>query len=138
MSYGKLFDLHDNCEVALALAAQTIATDTTTNGAIIDTLGFHGLEFILQSAAITDGAYTVTLTHGDDSGLSDGATVSADDLLGSIAFADTDDNAAKRIGYIGKKRYVRLNVVSTGTTTGGAFAATAVKFSPKHAPVANQ
>lgn len=135
---GKLFDLHDNCEVANALDSQTISTDTTTNGEIIDIAGYHGLEFVLKSGAITDGAYTVTLTHGDDSGLSDGATVAAADLLGSIAFADTDDDAAKRIGYIGKKRYVRLNVVSTGTTSGGVFDGVAVKFSPFTAPVANQ
>ena len=135
---GKLFDLHDNCEVANALDSSTISSDTTTNGEIVDVLGYHGLEFILKSGAITDGAYTVTLTEGDDSGLSDGATVAAADLLGSIAFALTDDNVAKRVGYIGKKRYVRLNVVSTGTTSGGVFDGVAVKFSPIHGPVANQ
>lgn len=135
---GKLFDLHDNCEVANALNSQTISTDTTTNGVIIDTQGYHGLEFILKSGAITDGAYTVTLTHGDNSALSDGTTVSADDLLGSIAFADTEDNTAKRVGYIGKKRYVRMNVVSTSTSSGGVFSGVAVKFSPFSAPVANQ
>ncbi len=135
---GKLFDLHDNCEVANALDSQTIGTDTTTNGEIIDTVGFHGLEFVLKSGTVTDGAYTVTLTEGDDAALSDGATVAAADLLGSIAFADTDDDAAKRVGYIGKKRYVRMNVVSTGTTSGGVFSGVAVKFSPNSAPVANQ
>lgn len=135
---GKLFDLHDNCEVANALDSSTISSDTTTNGEIIDTAAFHGLEFILKSGAITDGAYTVALTEGDDSGLSDGTAVSADDLLGSIAFADTEDNVAKRIGYIGKKRYVRLSIVSTGTASGGIFDGVAVKYAPFHAPVANQ
>ncbi len=135
---SKLFDLHDNCEVANALSSQTIATDTTTNGEIIDTQGYHGLEFILKSGTITDGAYTVTLTEGEDSGLSDGTTVAAANLLGSISFALTDDDTAKRVGYIGKKRYVRLNIVSTGTTSGGLFDGVAVKFSPFTAPVANQ
>ena len=138
MGLGKLFDLHDNCEVANALDSQTISTDTTTNGEIIDTLGFHGLEFILKAGAVADGAYTVTLEHGDDAALADAAAVDAADVLGSIAVADTDDNAAKRIGYIGKKRYVRMNVVSTSTSSGGAFDGVAVKFSPRHAPVPNQ
>tara|TARA_R110000851_G_scaffold134568_2_gene269880 strand:- start:3201 stop:3617 length:417 start_codon:yes stop_codon:yes gene_type:complete len=138
MSFGKLFDLHDNCQVANALDSQTISTDTTTNGEIIDTKGFHGLEFILKSAAVTDGAYAVTLTHGDDSGLSDGVTVNVADLLGSIDFVAADDNVAKRIGYIGKKRYARLNVVSTGTSSGAVLDGVAVQFSPFHAPVANQ
>tara|TARA_R110000850_G_scaffold115092_3_gene230098 strand:- start:1082 stop:1492 length:411 start_codon:yes stop_codon:yes gene_type:complete len=135
---GKLFDLHDNCEVANALDSATISSDTTTNGEIVDTAGYHGLELVLKSGVITDGAYTVTLTHGDNAALSDGATVVAADLLGSIAFAATEDNVAKRVGYIGKKRYVRLNVVSTGTSSGGVFDGVAVKFSPFHAPVANQ
>jgi len=135
---SKLFDLHDNCNVLNAFTSATISTDTTTTGAIIDTVGYHGLEFILRSAVITDGAYTVTMTEGDDSGLSDGATVSAANTLGSIAFALTEDNTPKRIGYIGKKRYVRLNIVSTATSSGGVFNANAVLFSPTHAPVANQ
>lgn len=134
----KLFDLHNNCEVANALDSQTISSDTTTNGEIVDVAGFHGIEFILKSGTVTDGAYTVTLTEGDDAALSDGATVAAADLLGSIAFAAADDNVAKRVGYIGKKRYVRMNVVSTSTTSGGVFDGVAVKFSPNHAPVANQ
>lgn len=134
---GKLFDLHHNCDVANALNSQTISSDTTTNGVIIDMQGYHGLEFILKSGTITDGAYTVALQHGDDSGLSDAAAVDADEVLGSIAFADTEDNVAKRIGYIGKKRYVRMNVVSTGTTSGGVFDGVAVQFSPFSAPVAD-
>ena len=134
----KLFDLHDNCEVANALDSQTISTDTTTNGEIIDTAGYHGLEFILKSGTLTDGAYTVTLTEGDDSALSDGATVDSDDLLGSITFAATEDDTAKRVGYIGKKRYVRMNVVSTSTSSGGVLDGVAVLFSPNHAPVDNQ
>ena len=134
----RLFDLHDNCQVLNALDSQTISTDTTTNGEIIDTSSFHGLEFFLKSAAITDGTYTVTLTEGDDSALGDGTTVDAADLLGSIAFVAAEDDTPKRIGYIGKKRYVRMNVVSADTTSGGVFDGVAVLFAPNHAPVANQ
>lgn len=135
---GKLFDLHDNCEVANAFDSATISTNATTDGEIIDIAGYHGLEFVLKSAAITDGTYTVVLAHGDADDLSDAATVGAADLLGSIAFAATEDNTPKRVGYIGKKRYVRLSVVSAGTSSGGVFDGVAVKFSPNHAPVANQ
>lgn len=132
------FDLHNNCDVITALNSQTIATDTTTNGVIIDTKGSRAIEFILTSGTITDGAYTVTATQGDDSGLSDGVAVDAELLLGSIAFAATEDNVSKRVGFIGKKRYVRFSVVSTGTTSGGVFSGVAVRANPNHAPVANQ
>ena len=132
------FDLHNNCDVQNGLDSQTIATDTTTDGEIIDTKGFRQIEFILKSGAITDGAYTVTATQGDDAALADGVAVPAELLLGSIAFADTDDNAAKRVGFIGKQRYVRFSVVSTGTTSGGVFDGVVVRACPNNAPVANQ
>ncbi|MGR3179841.1 MAG: hypothetical protein ACUZ8E_17515 [Candidatus Anammoxibacter sp.] len=132
------FDLHNKVKVLNALDSQTIATDTTTNGEIIDTAAFHALEFILKSGAVADGDFTVALQHGDDSGLSDAATVAAADLLGSIVFLAADDDAAKRIGYIGKKRFVRMTIVSDNTSSGGVFSGVALQGNPLHAPVANQ
>jgi hypothetical protein len=67
------------------------------------------------------GDFTVILEHGDDSGLSDAVLVTAEETLGSIVFATSGDaNTAKRIGYIGKKRYVRLSIVSN-VFVGGSF-----------------
>lgn len=135
---GTPFDLYSNIKVENALDVTSISSDTNTDGEIIDVEDFRGITFLLRSGTITDGAYTVTLRHGDDSGLSDAADVSSDDVLGSISFADTDDNTVKRIGYIGKKRYVQMRVVSTGTTSGGSFNGNVIKSVPNSAPVANQ
>jgi hypothetical protein len=131
-------DLYHDCQVTSAFNSATIGSDTTTNGVIVDTAGFEALTFSVQSGAITDGAYTVTMAHSDASDLSGSEAVPADEVLGSIAFALAEDNVAKRIGYIGKKRYVRISIVSTGTTSGGVFSATAIKSVPHSAPVANQ
>lgn len=131
-------DFYHDCQVTSAFNSATISSDTTTNGVIVDTAGFEALTFSVQSGAITDGAYTVTMSHGDDSSLSDADAVPSDEVLGSIAFALAEDNTAKRIGYIGKKRYVRISIVSTSTTSGGVFAATAIRSVPHSAPVANQ
>lgn len=130
-------DLHHHTAVESALDSQTIGTDTTTLGNIIDTAGFEALEFILQSGTITDGAYAVSLQEGDDSGLSDAAAVSAEETLGNADFALADDDTAKRIGYIGKKRYCRLAIVSTATTSGGVFSAAAMKGMAAHQPTAD-
>lgn len=132
------FDLHNNSTVATAFDLQTISTDTTTNGNTIDTKDYNMVEFVLTSGTLTDGAYTVTMQHGDDAGLSDVATVPAAEVLGSIDFALAEDDEAKRIGYIGKKRYVRINVVSTSTSSGGLFAGVVVKAAGMHNPQANQ
>ena len=128
------FDMHHHTKQLAGLTSQTIATDTTTAGEIIDTAGFTALEFFLLSGTVTDGAYAVSLQHGDDSGLSDVTAVSAEETLGDADFALADDDTAKRIGYIGKKRYVRLSVVSTATTSGGVFAGVAVLGNAAHQP----
>lgn len=130
-------DLHNKCLVANALAAATLTTGTTS-GIIVDTASFEALEFVLQSGTITDGAFAVTLEEGDDSGLSDAADVVAAEMLGDASFAATDDDSVKRVGYIGKKRYVRLKIVATGATTGGPFAAMGLLAFGAHQPVANQ
>lgn len=134
----QVFEMYNDTQVETALTSQTISTDTTTSGAIIDTAGFESLMFTFLSGTVTDGDYVVQLWHGDDSGLSDAAQVDAEEVLGSVTYAAADDDTAKRIGYIGKKRYAQVRVVSTSTTSGGVFSATAVLGTPHHAPVANQ
>ena len=133
------YDLHNNVNAAMALKEAAITTDTTTVGEIIDTKDFGSLEFIVSSGTITDGAYALKLEEGDDSGLSDAADVSADNILGDlVGFVAADDDTVKRVGSIGKKRYQRLSIVSTGTTTGGdSFGAVAAQGNPKSMPVAN-
>jgi len=107
---------------AVAVNFQTIASDTTTVGTIIDSQGFESLIFSLVTATVTDGDYALILEDGDDSGLSDAATVTSTFLVGSLpAFTeDTDDNLSLDVGYIGKKRYVRASVVSTNFSASGA------------------
>lgn len=132
-------DLHNNIKATPALNPQAIASSTTVNGAIIDLAGYESAEFLIQSATLTDGTYTPSITEGDASNLSDGAAVAAGDLIGTVAdatFAATADNSVKKLGYKGGKRYIRLNITSTGVTSGGTLAAVAVLGHPKSAPVA--
>lgn len=132
-------DLHDNIKAEVAFNTAAITSDTTTNGNIIDMQGFGSVEFIIQSGTLTDGTYTPLLKEGDAANLSDAETVDAADLTGTIAgatFAASDDNKAKKVGYIGNKRYVRLSIVSASTTSGGTVSAVAVKANAADAPVA--
>lgn len=131
-------DLHSNVKQVVAKTAAAITTDTTTVGSIIDTAGYESLEYIVLSGTITDGAYALKLEQGDDSGLSDAADVPADEVLGVLTgFVAADDNAVKRVGSIGKKRYQRLSIVSTDTTSGANFfAAVGVLGHPQTGPVA--
>ena len=130
-------DQRSDLSVLEALAAQTISTDTTTVGAIIDRKGFEAVTIAMAAATLTDGTYTPLLEEGDDSGLSDAAAVADADLIGTEAgeaFAATDDNTVKTLGYIGTKRYVRLSIVSASTSSGGALSAVAILGCPHDAP----
>jgi hypothetical protein len=114
-------DLYNDVSSKIALNTQLINTDTTTNGVIIDTKGYESITFIFHSATLTAGTFTPLIQDGEDSGLSDAAAVADDFLIGTeagAAFAATDDNKTKRIGYVGKKRYVRFNVVSASSADG--------------------
>ena len=131
------FDLHSNVSSVPALAPATISTNTTTVGLIIDTLGFESLEYVLQSLTLVDGNFAFLLEEGDDAALADAAEVPAANVLGVLTgFAATDDNVSKRVGSIGKKRYQRLSIVSTGVTAGGTIGGIGVLGHPKTAPVA--
>jgi hypothetical protein len=105
-----------------ALNTQVINTDTTTNGVIIDTLGYESVLFILKMGIVTAGNATILIQDGDDASLSDAANVDDKWLLGTEVTLDAS-NALASIGYIGKKRYVRLSVITAGTAdlTAGAI-----------------
>jgi hypothetical protein len=133
------FDLYNDITVTSGLNIGAISTNTTTSGPWIDTLGAYGLTYSILSGTITDGTYTPNLQESDsDAGShSDASNVSTDFVIGTYAdatFVAADDNTAKKLGYAGKKRYVRLQLVSTGVTTGGTLSASAIVGIPRHAP----
>lgn len=132
------YDLHSNVKQVVALDSQDITTNTTTVGNVIDTVGFESLEYLIQSGVITDGAYALVLEEDDVIGFGSATAVPSDEILGVLTgFVAADDNAAKRVGSIGKKRFQRLSIVSTGTATGATkMSSTAVLGDPKSAPVA--
>lgn len=128
-------DLTSAISPDVAMTTQAITTDTTTVGAIIDSKGFESLDFSVLSGTLTDGDYVALLEDGEDSSLSDAATVATDFIIGTLpVFALSDDDTVKHVGYVGKKRYVRLSLVSTNVTTGGTLSSVATKGHPKTRP----
>lgn len=134
----KVRDLHHSVKASPAInPAAAITGNGDTNSAWIDTQGFGSTEFVFQSGVITDGTFATKLQDADAANQSDVADVAAAGLLGSApAFAVDDDNKAKRVGYIGTKRYVRAVVTQAGATSGGFLAATCVQGHPWSMPVA--
>lgn len=130
-------DMHTKINPSSGLNIQTIGSNTTTNGVIIDTQNFESVEWLIFSGTITDGTYVPVIEESADSGLSGATTVGTDFLLGTAAnatFTATDDNVVKRIGSVGKERYQRLSLTSTGVTTGATIGVIAVLGNARHQP----
>jgi len=133
------YDLHSTVDDRIAFETQTINSDVTKNGEIIDTAGFESIEFILQSVDIPDGTFTALLEEDDDALMPVETTtvLSAEETLGVLTMfiSGVDDNTTKRVGSIGKKRYQRLSLVSTGVSGNHIFTGIAILGHPHSSPV---
>ncbi|MGL6349729.1 MAG: hypothetical protein ACRC2U_07785 [Aeromonas sp.] len=130
------YDLSSDIFPSVALNTAAITSSTTTTGTnIIDTQGYGAVVFVLNVGARTDGTYTLVLEHGDAANLSDTSAPAASDLNGTLAAtAANTAQTIKRIGYVGNKRYVRANVVSTGVTRGAPVGVLAIRGRPTVRP----
>lgn len=112
--------------IANPVLAQSITADGTTVGSIIDTKGFESITLALMIHSIGGvGDHTLSLEDGDDPALADTAPVLvADDPQTVIGTFKTLDTALQinRVGYIGKKRYLRatINTANAAALTGVA------------------
>lgn len=125
-----------------AISPVDLANDTPAVSQIIDTQGFNSLAFMLLTGSLADAGatFTVLVEHGDVSNLSDAAAVSDDQLIGTEALASFDqshDNAARKIGYVGDKRYVRLTVTPSGNAAAALFSAGALLSKASIQPQSN-
>lgn len=129
-------DLKNNIKSLNALNIQAITTNATTAGVEIDTQGFDSVTFEIITGARTDGTVTPLIQESDVSGSYSGS-VADDDLIGLEADAALSAAQSRSIiGYVGKKRYVKLSLVSTVVTSGLTAGASAFLGSAKHNPVA--
>lgn len=129
-------DLHSPVHYKPGFAPVVVTDNTAQVSAIIDLQNFNGCEFIIQTGTLADAdaTFAVLVEEGDDSGLSDAAAAPDTDLLGTeagAAFNFGDDNAVRKIGYVGGKRYVRLTCTPSGNA-GSAPLACLVALVPKN------
>jgi hypothetical protein len=128
-------DLKNDIKSLNALNIQAITTNATTAGVEIDTQGFDSVTFEIITGARTDGTVTPLIQESDVSGSYSGS-VADDDLIGTEANAALSAAQSRSIiGYVGKKRYVKLSLVSTAVTSGLTAGASAILGAAKHNPV---
>jgi hypothetical protein len=139
-------ELHSNSKTMRVVGPVAIGANGTVTGKIIDRQGYGGVEFVAQYGAIvtTGTVCTLVVFEGDVTGTM--TSVADADLIGTEALASrlggattsgVGQNVAKRVGYKGSKRYVRVDAVKTGTTSVGCVNVSALLFNPMIAPVSN-
>lgn len=109
-------DLINNIDAKRAISPAAAVTDNTAFvSQILDRLGAESVALLINLGALADAdaTFAVTMEHGDVANLSDAAAVPSDQMNGTLALAGFDfsaDNAIRKIGYTGGKRYVRATI----------------------------
>jgi hypothetical protein len=126
-------NLDKGTKVTRVMNAQAVGT-TNVNSSIIDMQGFESVEFIALAGTITDGAFSIKLQDGADSGLSDAADVAGT----SVAEANTDDNKALVLDIVRPvKRYCRVVAVRGGATGAVIDGIIAIQYGARVKPASN-
>ncbi|MFG1345235.1 hypothetical protein V5F59_10105 [Xanthobacter autotrophicus DSM 431] len=97
--------------VAPAVQAATVA------GGAVDLLGFDSAVMVVNTGAIAGaGNFTAKVQESDTTTSGDFADVGTADLRGAFP-ASLAENTVTRVGYIGRKRYVRLVITKNSGTS---------------------
>lgn len=122
-----------------ARATLAIATRTASaNGTGVDRVGggmmYQDAAIVVHTGTITDGTHAVDVQESDDN--SAWNSVAASELQGAEpSIVAADDDKLFVIGYKGIKRYLRVAITASGTTSGGTYGATVLLSNPRVAPV---
>lgn len=135
-------DFANNIEVRPVIAP-ALNTDLATPlvGAIIDRQGYESLTYAIQTGTLSDAnaTYAVLLEESDASNMDGAAAVDDADLIGTEAaagFTYANDGIARKLGYVGHKRYTRLTITPTGADSGNSpISALAILGNPHTRPV---
>jgi hypothetical protein len=105
----------------IVVAAKTTGT---LLGAAFDTAPYDGVTAILHVETWTDGTHTPSLMECATSGGSYTA-VAAADLIGAFTAitANGSPGTKQKVTYVGKLQFVKVQIVSAGTTTGAILGA---------------
>jgi hypothetical protein len=117
----------------LIAPAAAVTDNTATVSSIIDCQGYDSVSLEIVTGTLTDAdaTFTTLLEEGDASNLSDAATVAEADMVSqnigtaamtAMSYNFADDGETRTVGYVGKKRYIRLTI-TPANNTGNHFVA---------------
>lgn len=94
---------------------------------------------LVLTGTATDGGIALALQHSDTTTSGDFVNVPADQLQGAFTALDSDsDNVLQQVGYVGSKRYLRVNMTVSGSpSTGIQLATIIVRGFPRRQPISH-
>ncbi len=135
-------DLANHLTVKRAISPAAAVTDNTAFvSQIIDRAGYESLMFAIATGSLADAdaTFTALVEHSDNANFSASAAVPDSQLTGTEAdasFTFAADDATRKIGYVGGKRYVRLTITPANNSGNAFVAAVAILSNPRFAPAA--
>jgi hypothetical protein len=138
-------DLANNVDfkMAIAPAAALVNANTAFVTSILDMRDASAVALLIQLGAITDADATLTVTgaESDASNMAGSNAIAAADLTGTLVLAGANfanDNACRKIGYVGARRYIQFTITPALNDAGSIFlSATWVLSRLNRAPSAN-
>jgi hypothetical protein len=133
-------DLVNDIHPVVAIAPVTISDGTAQVSGAIDTAGYESVTFVILTGTLADAdaTWAVTVKDGDTSTQGAHTAVADTFLIGTEAaagFAFGDDGEARKIGYVGGKRYVSIEIDDVTANTGSApMAVVCLLGNPRSAP----
>ena len=124
-----------------------IPTDNTPQvGSWIDRTGFDSFTFAILTGTLADAdaTFAVLVEEANAADKLDAAAVADGDMLSNLAgiapetaagFIFSDDNATKKVGYIGTKKFVRITITPASNASAAPMAAVAVLGHAAQTPV---
>lgn len=108
-------DSYNNCFGKLVAPPASYTSNIT--GLEVDMLGYESVTFFVFTGTVTDGTWTAQLQDSDESG---GGFVNVVEpfRVGDLpVYTAANDGDVFRVGYVGNKRYVTLNILLSTTGT---------------------
>jgi len=134
-------DQMNQLHIKRAISPVSVADNTAQTGEVVDLQGYDACTFVIATGSIADAdaTFAVEVQECDTSGGSYTAVADAN-LVGTEALAGfqfDSDNACRKIGYVGSKRYVKLVITPSGNASAALIAAVAVLGHPAKSPTSN-
>ncbi|WP_327587046.1 hypothetical protein OHA25_08545 [Nonomuraea sp. NBC_00507] len=127
------FDIVNDISAVTSLPPASRTANATVNGTGVDLANVNAAAIIVTTGTITDGSHAITIEDSADN--SNWTAVAADERIGNLpTVVAADDNTAFKFGYKGARRYLRVSVTTSGSTSGGVFGAVVVRGKPRRYP----